>query len=119
MDHHQGILDHIRRIVDEHLATIRREGTPELVQIIEGVPIRILWDSPEEDRFGDFFGIPLDEGESTEGALADIILYARPLWEEADGDAEALHEQTVTTLMHELGHYLGLDHDDLEQSGLT
>lgn len=119
MEHHQGMCDHIHRIVEEHLEKIRREGSQELVQIIDTVPIRVLWDSPEEDRYGDFFGVPLDEGESVEGALADIVLYARPLWEEADGDAKKLYEHTVITLMHELGHYLGLDHQELAERGLA
>jgi len=42
-----------------------------------------------------------------------IILYLDNLWDLADGDPEIFAEEIRTTYLHELGHFLGLDEDDL------
>jgi len=47
-----------------------------------------------------------------------IILFLENLWDFAEGDEEMFREEVATTLLHELGHYLGLDEDDLTDRGL-
>jgi len=47
-----------------------------------------------------------------------IILYLDNLWEFAEGDEETFGDEVHTTFLHELGHYLGLDEDDLTERGL-
>ena len=47
-----------------------------------------------------------------------IILYLENIWDFAEGDQETFREEVHTTLLHELGHYLGLDEDELMKRGL-
>jgi len=117
--HHEGVIEHIQRIVDAHLALIKEKASPEFARIVAQVPIRVLWDSPQHNLYGDFFGVPLDDAALASGAAADIVLYASTIWEEAKGDAAELQHMTIKTLMHELGHYLGLDHEELGHRGLA
>lgn len=52
-------------------------------------------------------------------APTHIVLYAANLAAFADPhDAEELQREVEVTLLHEIGHYFGLDEDDLEALGL-
>ena len=42
-----------------------------------------------------------------------IILYLDNLWDLAEGDPAIFAEEVRTTYLHELGHFLGFDEDDL------
>ena len=47
-----------------------------------------------------------------------IILFLENLWDFAEGEEEIFREEIHTTYLHELGHYLGLDEDELIERGL-
>ena len=47
-----------------------------------------------------------------------IILFLDNLWDFAEANTESFREEVHTTLLHELGHYLGLDEDGLSERGL-
>ena len=47
-----------------------------------------------------------------------IILYLESLWDFAEGDLDGFREEVRMTYLHELGHYLGWDEDDLAARGL-
>jgi predicted Zn-dependent protease with MMP-like domain len=47
-----------------------------------------------------------------------VILFLGNLWDEVEGDVELFLSEVRTTYLHELGHYLGLDEDDLADRGL-
>ena len=47
-----------------------------------------------------------------------IILFLENLWDFAEFDEDVFREEVATTLLHELGHYLGLDEDGLTDRGL-
>lgn len=47
-----------------------------------------------------------------------ILLYLENLWDQAEHDEDSFRDEVHTTYLHELGHYLGLDEDDLSQRGL-
>jgi len=49
---------------------------------------------------------------------AQIILYLENIWEMVEGDEEDFCDEVRITFVHELGHYLGLDEDDLDERGL-
>ena len=49
--------------------------------------------------------------------LGDV--YKRQLWDYAGRDRAAFREEVRITLLHELGHYLGLDEDQVAQMGLA
>ena len=79
----------------------------------------LLADGVEEDTLGLFVGEAFPDSES--GALqlpAQIILFLENIWELAEEEEAIYREEIRTTLLHELGHYLGLDEIDLEERGL-
>jgi predicted Zn-dependent protease with MMP-like domain len=79
----------------------------------------LIEDGLAPDVLGLFVGEPHAHGEEGTGGLpAQIILYLENLWEFSGADDEIFCEEVHTTLMHELGHYLGLDEGDLEERGL-
>ena len=47
-----------------------------------------------------------------------IVLFLENLWEFSEADEEAFRDEVCTTLLHELGHFLGLNEDDLTDRGL-
>ncbi|HEY0550084.1 MAG TPA: metallopeptidase family protein [Verrucomicrobiae bacterium] len=49
---------------------------------------------------------------------AQIILYLENIGRMVEGDEEEFCDEVRITFMHELGHYLGLDEDDLDERGL-
>ena len=47
-----------------------------------------------------------------------IILFIDNLWDMAEGDENVFRDEVRTTVLHEIGHYFGLDEADLEDRGL-
>ena len=73
----------------------------------------------EPDILGLFVGPPYGLAESAEPGLPpQILLFLENLWDEADGDLAAYREEVRITYLHELGHYLGWDEDEVSERGL-
>ncbi len=67
--------------------------------------------------FGLYEGIPLPERGDMAGHLPDkITIYRLPLEEEFP-DPRELEEEIRITVLHELGHYFGLDEDRIAELG--
>ena len=49
---------------------------------------------------------------------AQIILFLENIWATAESDEEDFREEVRITFIHEVGHYVGLDEDELEERGL-
>ena len=76
-------------------------------------------DGIEPDTLGLFVGPEFAEEETTTLPLPpQIILYLENIWDLAEADEEVFRDEVHTTYLHELGHYLGLDEDDLFDRGL-
>jgi predicted Zn-dependent protease with MMP-like domain len=76
-------------------------------------------DGMEADSLGLFVGPAFEDEESTGEPLpAQIILFLENLWDFAEENEGIYREELRRTYLHELGHYLGLDEDDLDQRGL-
>lgn len=76
-------------------------------------------DGIEPDTLGLFVGPEFAEQHSTNWLLPPrIILYLENVWATAEADEEAFRREIRATLLHELGHYLGLDEDGLIARGL-
>jgi len=71
----------------------------------------------EGDELGLFEGPPADE-EADAGEMPRIRLFLVNLWEWADRDEQDFRDEVGTTFLHELGHYLGWDEDEVNQRGL-
>jgi len=76
-------------------------------------------DGIEPDTLGLFVGPEFAFEETTAEPLPpQIILYLENLWDMAGEDEKIYREEVRTTFLHELGHYLGLDEEDLFDRGL-
>ncbi|MCU1583947.1 MAG: hypothetical protein JWM49_503 [Microbacteriaceae bacterium] len=78
-------------------------------------------DRPEDgslDLLGEYDGVDLTRrGDYGFGELPDrIVLYREPLLA-ACADLEQLNEQIHVTLVHEIGHYFGIDDAELHDLG--
>ena len=74
-------------------------------------------DGIEADTLGLFTG-PEFADEGNIPMPPQIILFLENLWDFAEGDEEIFREEVRTTFLHELGHYLGLDEDELTEREL-
>ena len=69
------------------------------------------------DLFGLYTGVPLPEREGGLAPSPDTItLFQRPI-ESACGSREDVVREIRITLLHEVGHYLGMGEEDLEKLG--
>jgi len=76
-------------------------------------------DGIEPDTLGLFVGPEFADEETSALPLPpQIILFLANLLDLADGDEACFRAEVRTTFLHELGHYLGLDEDDLFDRGL-
>jgi predicted Zn-dependent protease with MMP-like domain len=90
--------------------------------IVDDIPDTALLQEEEPpldpELLGLFVGSPLIERSSFSGTGGDlpprIYLFKRNL-ERCVAEPDELAEQIAVTLYHELGHYLGLDEEDLEE----
>jgi predicted Zn-dependent protease with MMP-like domain len=64
---------------------------------------------------GTSHGAELSEANPTP---PQILLYLDNLWDYAGGDPETFAEEVRVTYLHELGHFLGWDEEDLAARGL-
>jgi predicted Zn-dependent protease with MMP-like domain len=74
-------------------------------------------DDLQGDELGLFEGPAADE-EAEAGDLPRIRLFLMNLWEWTDRDEQDFRDEVGTTFLHELGHYLGWDEDEVSQLGL-
>ncbi|MFZ1073167.1 MAG: metallopeptidase family protein [Verrucomicrobiia bacterium] len=95
-----------------------RDQAEKLPVTFERVPNAGLQaDGIEADTLGLFTGAEFaDEGNVP--MPPQIILFLENLWDFAEGDEEIFRDEIHTTYLHELGHYLGLDEDELTERGL-
>lgn len=94
-----------------------REQASKLPVTFEPVPNAGLQaDGIESNTLGLFAGSEFAD----EGAVlpAQIILFLKNLWDYAEGDEKVFCEEVRTTFLHELGHFFGLDENDLTDRGL-
>lgn len=73
----------------------------------------------EPDLLGMFVGHE-HRGEHAEGAPLppQILLFLENIWDYAEGDEASYRDEVRLTYLHELGHYLGWDEDEIAQRGL-
>ena len=119
--------DHFRELVREALDTLPRE----LLARVQNVEMVIEWRPTAADRhragigpgstlLGLYHGVPLpDRGhEGYNLVLPDkISIYQGPIESICRTDDE-VREQVRTTVLHEIGHYFGIDDDRLHELGM-
>ncbi len=81
-----------------------------------------LDDEPDldDDLLGLFEGCSRMDGlPETPLDLPRVRLFLDNLWDYAEGDLNVFRDELRITLLHELGHYLGLDEDQVAELGLA
>lgn len=111
----------LRRALDD-LPEMFRDALRNVAVVVEDWPPGWLLDEleipPDDTLYGFYHGIPLPERSvSDSGNLPDkISVYRGPLEEDFPDRAELIR-QIRTTLLHEIGHYFGMDEEDLSRLG--
>jgi predicted Zn-dependent protease with MMP-like domain len=110
--------------LDEVEATLKelpkplREKARQVPVTLERVPNEGLQaDGIEADTLGLFVG-PDFADELSVPMPPQIILFLDNIWDQAEQDEDWFLDEVHTTYLHELGHYLGLDEDELTERGL-
>jgi predicted Zn-dependent protease with MMP-like domain len=68
------------------------------------------------DQLGLFAGA--DASDSSSPEIPRMIIWLGNLWEMCGAEEAVYLEEVRITFLHELGHYLGFDEDDLFDRGL-
>ena len=116
---------HLRRLALGEVEATLAELPPALRQEAVRLPITferrpsaaLQADGIAPDTLGLFVGPEFAE-EGHVPMPPQIILFLENLWEMSEGDEEIFLDEVHTTLLHELGHFLGLDEDELFDRGL-
>ena len=112
-----------QRLVEEALREIPRRfrsAMQNVAVIVEDEPspqtLEEMEIEPPDSLFGLYQGTPLpDRGWGYGNALPDrISIYQRPI-EEACEDDEEIRDCVAETVIHEFGHYFGMDEDQIEE----
>lgn len=102
--------DHVRAALDSLSAEIA-DALRNIAIVVEGE------NADDPDLLGLYEGVPLPEREGEAGALPDrIAIYRRPLENDFPDPLELQREIRITVL-HEIGHYFGLDEERLAELG--
>ncbi|MDR3457231.1 MAG: metallopeptidase family protein [Verrucomicrobiae bacterium] len=95
-----------------------RERAAKLPVTFEPAPNAGLQaDGIDPDVLGLFIGPEMAEADAVP-MPSQIILFLENIWDMTEGDENTFCDEVRTTFLHELGHFLGLDEDDLEERGL-
>ena len=112
-----------QRLVEEALREIPRRFRSAMqnvaVLVEDEPPPQILEEmeiEPPDSLFGLYQGTPLpDRGWGYGNALPDrISIYQGPI-EEACEDDDEIRDCVAETVIHEFGHYFGMDEDQIEE----
>ena len=115
--------ERFRQLVEEALEEIPprfRAEMKNVAVIVEDEPPRHILEEmeiePPDSLFGLYQGTPLPERNSSYGnSLPDLIsIYQRPI-EEVCEDDEEIRNCVAETVIHEFGHYFGMDEDQIEE----
>jgi predicted Zn-dependent protease with MMP-like domain len=120
-------LTRLTQLAADTVGAAQRQLPPEIRPLARDVAVHyearptpdVLADGFEPDILGLFAGNPYgSELAHDNPAPPQILLYLESLWDFAEEDAEIFREEVRLTYLHELGHYLGWDEDDLAARGL-
>ncbi|HYC72952.1 MAG TPA: metallopeptidase family protein [Opitutaceae bacterium] len=109
------------------VAAAQRGLPAEIRPLAEAVPVTfeavpneaVRAEGWEPDILGLFVGHPhLGEHAELQPLPPQILLFLDNIWDFAEGDERAYRDEVRLTYLHELGHYLGWDEDELARRGL-
>ncbi|HVP04301.1 MAG TPA: metallopeptidase family protein [Dehalococcoidia bacterium] len=119
-----------RKEFQDVVSAALEELPPEFQDALHNLDIQVRWaPTPEErrrsrlraghDLFGIYLGIPITRRGSHYGMVVpDVIVIYQRSHERATATREQMIEQARQTLLHEIGHYMGIDEDRLRELGV-
>jgi len=101
---------------EEHVRAALDDVPPELARMLDNVAVVVEDENVEEpDIFGWYDG--LGPTRERAGALPDrVVIYRLPLVESFP-DPEELRREIRITVLHEVGHFFGLDEERIRELG--
>jgi predicted Zn-dependent protease with MMP-like domain len=110
----------LHRIASEEASRLVRELPKSIRPLVESLPIvfekipgaKLIGEGVEPDVMGLFVG-PDYAQEGQDPIPPEIILFLENIRDEADGIPARYREEVRKTLLHEIGHYLGLNETEL------
>ncbi|HRR34711.1 MAG TPA: metallopeptidase family protein [Kiritimatiellia bacterium] len=116
------------QLADQEVAAVCAALPPDLRACLTGLSITLAprpepdeqsEEDDEENLLGLFIGSPYAEAaEDPEPLPGSIRLFVENIREESGDDPESFRQEVRDTLLHEIGHFLGLDEDGLAARGL-
>ena len=112
-------------IAQEESQRLISEFPPALRTRVLSIPITfealptpaLVADGVDPDLMGLFVGDDYAH-PGLEPLPTQVLLFLRNIYDEAEGDMDRYRQEVRITLLHEIGHFLGLDEDDLWQRDL-
>ena len=103
---------------DDHVRNALDSLPPRIAEALRNVAVVIEDENSDDpDLLGLFEGVPLTERGDAAGLLPDkITIYRNPLVESFP-DTDELEDEIRITVLHELGHYFGLDEERIAELG--
>jgi predicted Zn-dependent protease with MMP-like domain len=103
---------------DDHVRAALDSLPAHLASALDNIVLLIEDEHPDDpDLFGLYEGIPLPERGDMAGELPDRITIFRIPLEEEFPDRADLEREIRITVLHEIGHYFGLDEVRLGELG--
>ena len=103
---------------DDHVRAALDSLPPRIAEALRNVAVVIEDENSDDpDLLGLFEGVPLTERGDAAGLLPDkITIYRNPLVESFP-DTDELEDEIRINVVHELGHYFGLDEERIAELG--
>ncbi|MEP2775781.1 MAG: metallopeptidase family protein [Luteolibacter sp.] len=113
--------EQLRAIALEEVGMISKVLPEEISQAAANCTVH--FEDKPDDEFEDPELLGCFEGSSLiddpdPSAPARIRLFLENLWDYAGNDEQDFRDEVGTTYLHELGHYLGWDEDEIAERGL-
>jgi len=117
----------ILRLAEKEVSQAQESLSNDLAEKAKIVPVifepepgkELVEDGVEPDLLGLFSGSSFPEALADDSAPPTVHLFLENLWEYSEEDEPTFIEEVRITYLHELGHYLGMEEDDLEKRGLA
>jgi predicted Zn-dependent protease with MMP-like domain len=118
----------LKHIAEDVVGAAQRRLPPELRRLAQTVPV--CYESYPSDEIleggdlePDILGLFVGHehlSEHLEGAPLppQILLFVDNIWDYAEGEERTYRDEIRLTYLHELGHYLGWDEEEVARRGL-